>query len=226
MRDRYDYHGKNTLDRKSLRRKKNSAEDTNRMEWKNDYDGTGLPCFSDTDKVNEANSLDRTKVKSEHLDRNSRPRESYVPMDALFFFNRIGLLYLIETECVMGKLNPLKRQRKRRSRSVTKLLSAMYCKARAMLKDGQAHYREYMRKALNYMVNGWDDLQKYQMDGRYTIDNMLVERAVRPFVVKRNSTMFFSSEQGVMDAMTLYTIVETVKMYTTDVNGYIERALR
>lgn len=479
LRDRCDYNGKNTFGRKSLMRKKNPTEDTNRMERKDDYDGTDLSCSSDTDKVNDAKPLDRTKVKSEHLDRNGGPRGPYTPMDAArvitlesgmsgippeakiigskiieeytkesyvvctrfkvivyedteghrheyyeprnvgdtrrphvntvpgthatpeflsdlivdsvqvglpnqrmgirmlidrftscdntrrnwlsksvkllsgllpvfkakllkaksvlnidetwcrvrikfhgdgtrlgryfhkyiwvivnkiegvvyylydneendsrghrpihgflgsfkgtiqsdgynvykqlafenpmidhvlcwahvrakfkyaeeishdpdasFFLDRIGLLYLTEAECLMGGLTPDERRRKRRSRSVTKLLSAMYRKAKAMLKDGQAHYGEYMRKALNYMVNGWDDLQKYRTDGRYTIDNMLAERAVRPFVVKRNSAMFFSSEQGVMDAMTLYTIVETVKMYTTDVKGYIERALR
>lgn len=26
------------------------------------------------------------------------------------------------------------------------------------------------------MVNGWEELQNYRKDGRYTIDNMLVER--------------------------------------------------
>lgn len=38
-------------------------------------------------------------------------------------------------------------------------------------------------------------------------------------------TMFFSSGQSIMDTMKFYTIMETVKMYTTDIKGYIERAL-
>ena len=42
-----------------------------------------------------------------------------------------------------------------------------------------------MIQALNYMLNSWDDLQTYRKDGRYTIDNLPAERAIRPFTVSR-----------------------------------------
>ena len=47
------------------------------------------------------------------------------------------------------------------------------------------------------MCNGWADLCNYRNDGHYTIDNMVAERAIRPFTVKRKGSMFFSSEKGV-----------------------------
>ena len=49
------------------------------------------------------------------------------------------------------------------------------------------------------MCNGWADLCNYRNDGHYTIDNMVAERAIRPFTVKRKGSMFFSSEKGVMN---------------------------
>ena len=47
-----------------------------------------------------------------------------------------------------------------------------------------------MRKALVYVTSNWKDLIKYRNDGRFTIDNMLAERAVRPFTVKRKTHCF------------------------------------
>ena len=34
-----------------------------------------------------------------------------------------------------------------------------------------------MRRALVYVTSNWEDLIKYRNDGRFTIDNMLAERA-------------------------------------------------
>lgn len=146
--------------------------------------------------------------------------------DAAFFLDNIGLLYLMEAEYIMGGLSYDEIRVKRQRKEVTKILNGMYRKAKHMLDDKRLHYSDYMHKALTYMVNGWEDLLKYRNDGRYTIDNMLAERAVRPFVVTRKSSMHFSSEEGVEDAMTFYTIIETVKMYTTHVKDYLAQALR
>lgn len=45
-----------------------------------------------------------------------------------------------------------------------------------------------METALTYMLNGWDDLLKYRR-GDYTIDNMVAERAIRPFTVSRKNSL-------------------------------------
>lgn len=56
------------------------------------------------------------------------------------------------------------------------------------------------------MLNNWDDFIKYRKDGRYTIDNMLSERPIRPFTIYRKNSLFFSSEEGVETAMTFLTL--------------------
>ena len=50
-----------------------------------------------------------------------------------------------------------------------------------------------METALTYMLNVWDDLLKYRHRGDYTVDNMVAERAIRPFTVSRKNSLHFSS---------------------------------
>lgn len=74
---------------------------------------------------------------------------------------------------------------------MTKILSFIYKKANGMLtKSNRYHYSDMMRKALVYVISNWKDLIKYRDDGRFTIDNMLAERAIRPFTVKRKNSFF------------------------------------
>ena len=48
---------------------------------------------------------------------------------------------------------------------------------------------DLMNKALNYMLNGWAELQNYRMDGHYTIDKMIAERVIRPFTIIETAKM-------------------------------------
>lgn len=68
-----------------------------------------------------------------------------------------------------------------------------------------------MRKALVYVTFNWEDLIKYRNTSRFTIDNMLAKRAVRPFTVKRKNSLFFSSEDGMESALKYHTLIETFK---------------
>lgn len=68
------------------------------------------------------------------------------------------------------------------------------------MKNKRKHYSEMMRKSLSYMIYGWEELQNYRKDGCYTIDNIFVERAIRPFTVHRK-LFVFSSEEGVETAL-------------------------
>ncbi len=75
-------------------------------------------------------------------------------------------------------------------------------------------------------MNGWDELLYYKKDGDYTIDNMLAERAIRPFSVNRKNSMFYSSEEGVEIASLYFSIIDTVKMCGLEVKEYLIYVLR
>ena len=104
---------------------------------------------------------------------------------------------------------------------MTKILSLIYKKANRMLTNSNRyHYSDMMRKALVYVTSNWKDLIKYRNDGRFTIDNMLAERAVRPFTVKRKNSLFFSSEDGIESALKYHTLIETCKNVGLNVKEY------
>ena len=93
-----------------------------------------------------------------------------------------------------------------------------------------------MVTALNYMLNGWDELLRsalplcfvmnYRKDGRYTIDNLEAERAVRPFTRIRKASLQHGSEEGLQMALAYMTIIETAKRLGHEVKDFLVRAWR
>ena len=147
--------------------------------------------------------------------------------DAAWFVEQIGLLYMVEAENIKfhRTVNEIKLRRSRAD--VTGILSALHARAEKMIKNGNhLHYGDLMNKALNYMLNGWDELQNYRMDGQHTIDNMIAERVIRPFTVNRKNSLFYSSEQGVDVAATYLTIIETAKIHGLEVWDYLVYVFR
>ena len=142
--------------------------------------------------------------------------------DADMFVKLIAMLYQIEAECLLNRCTPEQIKKRRFQKDVDKILGLIYRKANRMLNNpSRYHYSEMMRKALVYLTSNWDDLLKYRKDGRYTIDNMLAERAVRPFTVKRKNSLFFSSEDGIVSALKYHTLIETCKNVGLNVKEYL-----
>ena len=146
--------------------------------------------------------------------------------DAEWFVMKIGELYKIEAECILKRLKPHEIKKRRSQDDVTRILTSIYERAVKLLNSKRKHYGEMMRKSLSYMVNGWEKLQNYRKDGRYTIDNMLVERAIRPFTIHRKNSLFFSSEEGVETALTFLTLIETCKNVGLNARDYIAATIR
>ena len=146
--------------------------------------------------------------------------------DAEWFVEQIGRLYKVEAENVLFHRSPNEIKKRRAGKDITGILSAIHKKADKMQKNKYLHYGDMMSTALTYMLNGWDDLLNYRNDGRYTIDNMLAERSIRPFTVNRKNSLHFSSEEGITVAMTYLTIIETAKMYGLEVRDYLAHVFR
>ena len=141
--------------------------------------------------------------------------------DADTFVQLIATLYRVEAECLLNHYTPQQIKKRRLQKDVTKILSLIYKKANGMLTDfNRYHYSDMMRKALVYVTSNWEALVKYRNDGHYTIDNMLAERAVRPFTVKRKNSLFFSSEDGIESALKYHTLIETCKNVGLNVKEY------
>ena len=141
--------------------------------------------------------------------------------DAAWYRNQIDYLYLVESENIINQLTPEKIRERREKKDITDTLTALYTHARKALRQKGTKYSALMIQALNYMLNSWDELQNYRKDGRYTIDNLPAERAIRPFTVSRKNSLHYSSEEGVEMAMIYLTVIETAKMWGLQIKEYL-----
>lgn len=141
--------------------------------------------------------------------------------DAAWYRNQIDYLYLVESENIINELTADKIRERREKKDISDTLTALYTHARKALRNKGKKYSDLMLQALNYMLNSWDELQNYRKDGRYTIDNLPAERAIRPFTVSRKNSLHYSSEEGVEMAMIYLTVIETAKMWGLQVKEYL-----
>jgi len=78
-------------------------------------------------------------------------------------------------------------------------------------------------KALNYLDHQWPRLIGYLEDGRYPIDNNLVENAIRPFAIGRKNWLFSASVNGAKASANLYSLIETAKANGLEPYAYLKQ---
>jgi hypothetical protein len=76
-------------------------------------------------------------------------------------------------------------------------------------------------KAVNYALDQWDALARYVDDGRLAIDNNIVERAVKAFVIGRKNWLFSDSVEGMRANAIMYTLVQTARANGLDPFEYL-----
>ena len=143
-----------------------------------------------------------------------------------WFVKQIGRLYLVEAESFLKGLSAEETKYRRNRREVTRILESIKSKAEELLSRQRIHYSPSLRRALNYMKRGWENLIRYREDGDYSIDNSIAERAVRPYTVFRNGTMFHGSERGVENTTFFYSLIETGKSRGLNVKNYLVSMIR
>jgi transposase len=80
-------------------------------------------------------------------------------------------------------------------------------------------------KAITYMLGRWQALVGYLEDGRYEIDNNLVENAIRPVALGRKNYLFAGSHNGADWAALIYSLVATAKLQGVEPFGYLKEIL-
>lgn len=67
-------------------------------------------------------------------------------------------------------------------------------------------------KAIAYTLNLWPKLKEYINDGRYEIDNNLIENAIRPLALGRKNYLFAGSHKAAQRAAMMYSFFATCKI--------------
>ncbi len=82
-----------------------------------------------------------------------------------------------------------------------------------------------LAEAIGYVLNRWPAMVRYTEDGRYAIDNNLIERLLRPAVIGRKNFLFFGSDVGGDAAAIWYTIIQSARRNLVDVLPYLTDVL-
>ena len=66
-------------------------------------------------------------------------------------------------------------------------------------------------KAINYTYSLLPKLSRYVLDGRYNIDNNLVENAIRPLCIGRKNYLFCGNDLAASRASIIYSLIGSCK---------------
>lgn len=89
------------------------------------------------------------------------------------------------------------------------IVNSMHEKLLDLIAKGEHYFPDKVWRALNYFYNFWDQVFAYRNDGEYSIDNMAVERAIRPLTVQRKNGLFFCSPKGAKNSGIYNTFIST-----------------
>ncbi len=80
-------------------------------------------------------------------------------------------------------------------------------------------------KAINYAFNEWQYLIEYINNGEINISNIMVENAIRPFVIGKKNWLFSSTVAGAQASAMYYSLIETAKVNGLDPFDYFNKML-
>jgi transposase len=120
----------------------------------------------------------------------------------------MGELYMIEREAREKNLSPEETVLLRQKQSAPRL---RYFKKWLIHKAAVTPPKSSLGAAVAYTLNQWKKLNEFLTNGNIPISNILVENAIRPFVIGRKNWMLSGSPRGAEASAVLYSLVETAK---------------
>jgi len=79
--------------------------------------------------------------------------------------------------------------------------------------------------AMAYTLNLWPWLTRYIDDGRFHIDNNLIENSIRPVVLGRKNYFFAGSHEAAQQAAVAYSILASCKLHDVEPFEYLSKIL-
>lgn len=144
-------------------------------------------------------------------------------MDALWFIAQIRELYKIERG--LENCSPEER-RKERLKNAPAIWLSIKRRAQQIKKNPRFLPQSTLGKAVNYFLNEYTALVGYLRDGRYKIDNNLVENDVRPAAVGRRRWLFIGHPDAGWRSAVIYTIIQSCRRRGINTQEYLTDVLR
>jgi transposase len=143
--------------------------------------------------------------------------------EAIWFIAQIRQLYLIEDET--RDLSHAERKTVRRQKAPA-LWRAMKRRALELKANPCLLPKSSLGKALNYFLDEYTAAVGYLRDGRFEIDNNLVENDVRPSVVGRKRWLFIGHPDAGWRSAVIYTIIQSCRRRGLNPQEYLTDVLR
>ncbi len=142
---------------------------------------------------------------------------------ASWMLKHIRYLYLVERRARDGSLSYEERYEFRQRHSVRQLKNI-----RQWLIKNKAEVlpKSSIGKAVDYTLNLWSRLARYVDDGRFEIDNNLVENSIRPIALGRKNYLFAGSHNGAKWAAILYTLLAAAELKGLEPKAYLKELLK
>ncbi len=135
---------------------------------------------------------------------------------------QINSLYHIENEAKDLKLDgdALKAKRQKEAYPII-------CTFEKWMQDTSCHVAEKSRigAAISYTYPLLRRLSAYVNDGRYKIDNNLIENAIRPLAIGRKNYLFCGNHDAAVRAAIIYSFIGTCKALAIDPRKWMENVL-
>jgi transposase len=146
------------------------------------------------------------------------------PKHSGWILRQIQHLYRIESQLRQSRAGPALRQALRASQSrphlhrLEKILNHWQQTNRHLPKS-------YMGRAIAYALGQWSTLTGYLRDGRFEIDNNLVENAIRPTKLGAKNWLFIGSREAGTHSAIIYTLIESARNRGLEPYAYLKELL-
>jgi transposase len=80
-------------------------------------------------------------------------------------------------------------------------------------------------KAISYTLNLWERLESYTKDGRFQIDNNLIENSIRPVALGRKNYLFAGSHEAAQQAAMMYSLLACCKINNIEPFNWLKNTL-
>lgn len=195
--------------------------------------GGRYPKALQSDGYNVYLYLDDAVIDTEHLCCMAHARAKFFyawqankEADAGYILRIIQELYNLEEHYRKLGLSPDEIKKMRNCGRSMELIIMLRSKIESMKNSGHPPRSELLDKAVNYMDDFWKQLFAYRNDGRYTIDNTLAERFMRPLAGERKNSLFYGSGRMAGIASVYHTLISTCRLMKVSVTEYFQKVFR
>ena len=141
--------------------------------------------------------------------------------EARTVINDIADLFKVEAECAKKELDAHERKTERENRSVL-IMTRIYCRIKSLSKDAVIMSNSLMKKAINYMLNQWESLRNFILDGRVQLSNNLCEQRMKPIKLNLKVCQNIGSETAAENASFMFSLMESCKLNKLKEEPYME----